>query len=88
MFAPTDEAFDTFLADAGISAADLLASPDLADILRKLAVNADEGEKPKLEASLAKIKPALPHMEEPVPPARGLQKAIDKVDETGAAAPP
>lgn len=33
VFAPTDAAFDDFLADAGITAADLLASPDLADIL-------------------------------------------------------
>jgi uncharacterized surface protein with fasciclin (FAS1) repeats len=33
VFAPTDEAFEAFLADAGISAADLLASPNLSDIL-------------------------------------------------------
>ncbi len=33
VFAPTDTAFDNFLAEAGISASDLLASPDLADIL-------------------------------------------------------
>lgn len=33
VFAPTDAAFDAYLAEAGITAADLLASPDLADIL-------------------------------------------------------
>ncbi|MDH3635115.1 MAG: fasciclin domain-containing protein [Gammaproteobacteria bacterium] len=33
VFAPTDAAFYTFLTDAGITANDLLASPDLADIL-------------------------------------------------------
>ena len=33
VFAPTAAAFDDFLANAGITAADLLASPDLADIL-------------------------------------------------------
>ena len=33
VFAPTDAAFEVLLADLGITAADLLASPDLADIL-------------------------------------------------------
>lgn len=33
VFAPTDAAFEALLADLGISAADLLASPDLEDIL-------------------------------------------------------
>ena len=33
VFAPTDAAFGQFLSDAGISAADLLANPDLAKIL-------------------------------------------------------
>ena len=33
VFAPTDAAFESFLTDAGISADDLLASPDLSDIL-------------------------------------------------------
>jgi uncharacterized surface protein with fasciclin (FAS1) repeats len=42
VFAPTDDAFDTFLATAGISAADLLASPDLADILLYHVINGAE----------------------------------------------
>jgi transforming growth factor-beta-induced protein len=33
VFAPTDAAFNTFLTEAGISAGDLLASPDLTNIL-------------------------------------------------------
>ena len=33
VFAPTDAAFEALLADLGITAADLLANPDLADIL-------------------------------------------------------
>lgn len=33
VFAPTNEAFEAYLTDNGLTAADLLASPDLADIL-------------------------------------------------------
>ncbi len=42
VFAPTDDAFTTFLTGAGISAGDLLASPDLANILLYHVLGSEE----------------------------------------------
>ncbi len=42
VFAPTDDAFTTFLTGAGISAADLLASPDLVNILLYHVLGSEE----------------------------------------------